>query len=56
MPALPTRPSLRHLKNEAKDLHKIACWMRGVSPRTRLDRGFDGDFGQADTASHVAGG
>ena len=22
MPALPTRPSLRHLKNEAKDLHK----------------------------------
>ena len=45
MPALPTRPSLRHLKNEAKDLHKaLKAGDADVVARVRehlpsLDRG-----------------
>ena len=45
MPALPTRPSLRHLKNEAKDLHKaLRSGSADAATRVRthlpsLDRG-----------------
>ena len=36
MPALPVRPSLRHLKNEAKDLHKaLAAGDAGAVERVR---------------------
>ena len=36
MPALPTRPSLRHLKNEAKDLHKaLAAGDAAATERVR---------------------
>lgn len=36
MPALPTRPSLRHLKNEAKDLHKaLKAGSSGAVERVR---------------------